>query len=75
MQGDCKMVSLTLHLESHSIQGTPEDRPRATRAPNAKVPNINMNLTDQEWERWKSKWLRSKRSARPEDYHYCMFNI
>ena len=76
MQGDCKLgegekdggryrtpadlsadalAMLTFHMQSHDIRQTTK-----TRAQKAKAPTLNLNLTDQQWERWKSTWLMCK---------------
>ena len=69
------LAMLTLHIKSQELRGAPEERPQVTRAQKTKVPKLNKNLTDQEWERWKSNWLRYKCYARLQDHHNCVFNL
>ena len=38
-------------------------------------PKLEMNLTAQEWERWKSNWIRYKRYARLKDQGNCVYNL
>ena len=71
------LAMLTLQIKTHTLRSVPQERPQATgtRTQKAEAPKLDMILTAQEWERWKSNWLMYKRYSILEDHHDCVFNL